>query len=144
MSGQDRSSQFGSSCIKSGPVKSIRVMLSKTGQVGLFFIQKLCGPKCFLGSNFFKLKIILGPKQFSTQDFSTKHFFLTQTFVCWAQDFLYPTFFWATKYFRTNEVAKNCISNLNPKTKMHLKLEFDSGVGPTCSNDIIANTCKPD
>ena len=59
---------------------------------------------------------------------------------CQQEHFL-PTIFLDPNYFYLNLLGTNIsgpirltlfISNLNPQTKMHLKMEFDSGVAPTC------------
>ena len=78
------------------------------------FAQDFCGfvyPKSFWGTKF-----VL-----------TKHFFGRATKKFFPQKLNLN--FWGTKYLTTNEVK---IFYLNPQTKMHLRMEFDSGVGPTC------------
>ena len=56
----------------------------------------------------------------------TKNVFWPKSF--FDQEFVGP--FFGTKSFRIND--EFLISNFAPQTKMHLTMEFDSSVGPTC------------
>ena len=75
----------------------------------------LSDPKNLWTSKFF------GPHFFWTQHFfKVKHFFLTQNFGD-------PKFFWPKILLDTKIFTQNLF-----RPKMHLRMEFDSGVGPTC------------
>ena len=39
--------------------------------------------------------------------------------------------------FWTCFLATNVVTNFDPEIKMHLRMEFDSGVGPTCLDSVL-------
>ena len=131
--------------------------ISQTGQVGHFLTQSFPDPK-FFGPKTLSTQISFVPKMCFYPDLLTQKclefiFFnafwlkifknpnLSWTQNCFTQKKIQPTFFLdptffilnflRTKYFRINE------TNLNLHTKMHLGMEFDSGIGPTCFTYIV-------
>ena len=103
-----------------------KLLLTKT-----FFGRKIIFlPKFFFGLDFLDLKSFV-PKKFWIQNFWTQNFFGQKICLqpkCFAsklnQNLCRTKIFWAQ-----NEVE---IFYLNPQTKIHLGMEFDSSVGPTC------------
>ena len=106
--------------------------LNQTGQVNKFFDLKFFGLNLFLSRHFCKsniffwLKIAFWPKKLVDPKIYGPHFFGPNISLKWNISFG-PKIFWDPKFFLPKIFPQNLSGS-----KIHLRIEFDSGVGPTC------------
>ena len=130
---QDRPSQVGIDQIKLWQVKLSLDWLNQTGQVNKFCDLKFFGLKLFLSRHFCKsniffwLKIAFWPKKFVDPKIFGPHFFGPNISLKWNISFG-PKIFWDPKFFLPKIFTQNLSGS-----KIHLRMEFDFGVGPNCS-----------